>query len=141
MNVKNTKSAGGVVINKNGDILIVNQHGDSWSLPKGHVEKGEEILEAAEREIYEESGIKHLSLLKELGHYQRYRIGLDGPDDQSEQKDIYLFLFKTDDMELKPVDPDNPEARWVHPEKVCGYLTHKKDKQFFRNIFESGLLE
>ena len=58
-----------------------------------------------------------------------------------EAEDIYLFLFKTDDMELKPVDPDNPEARWVHPEKVCGYLTHKKDKQFFRNIFESGLLE
>ena len=81
MNVKNTKSAGGVVINKNGDILIVNQHGDSWSLPKGHVEMGEDILEAAEREIYEESGIKHLSLLKELGHYQRYRFGLEGPDD------------------------------------------------------------
>ena len=46
-----------------------------------------------------------------------------------------------DVFENEPVDPDNPEARWVHPEEVCGYLTHKKDKQFFRNIFESGLLE
>ena len=58
--MKKTKSAGGVVLNNKGEILIVNQHGNSWSLPKGHIEEGEEILEAAKRETYEESGIRNL---------------------------------------------------------------------------------
>lgn len=39
--VINTKSAGGIVINKNGKILVVSQHGTSWSLPKGHLDEGE----------------------------------------------------------------------------------------------------
>ena len=60
MELKKTESAGGVVLNKKGEVLIVNQYGNSWSLPKGHIEEGEEILEAAKREIYEESGIKNL---------------------------------------------------------------------------------
>jgi hypothetical protein len=45
-----------------------------------------------------------------------------------------MFLFKTEDMELNPTDPRNPEARWVSPEKVSEMLTHLKDKEFFQNI-------
>ena len=49
---------GGVVLNINNQILIVNQNHDSWSLPKGHIDDGETKLEAAIREIYEETGIE-----------------------------------------------------------------------------------
>lgn len=63
--MKRTKSAGGVVLNKNEEILVVNQNGNSWSLPKGHIDEGEEVLEAAVREIYEESGISKLKFIKE----------------------------------------------------------------------------
>ena len=45
-----------------------------------------------------------------------------------------MFLFKTDEMTLNPIDPHNPEARWVLPEKVCEFLTHEKDKQFFNDL-------
>lgn len=55
MNTKKTKSAGGVVINKEGKILVVNQNSNSWSLPKGHTEEKESALEAAKREIYEKN--------------------------------------------------------------------------------------
>jgi 8-oxo-dGTP pyrophosphatase MutT (NUDIX family) len=137
MELKKTESAGGVVLNKKGEVLIVNQHGNSWSLPKGHVEQGEEILEAAKREIYEESGIKYLKLKKGLGCYTRYRIGLNTVEDRSELKEIHMFLFNTQEMELNPVDVHNPEARWVLPEEVCTYLTHEKDKQFFRQYLKS----
>lgn len=132
--MKYTESAGGVVINKDGLVLVVNQNGNSWSLPKGHIDEGEEKVEAAVREIYEESGISKLEFIKELGNYQRYKIGLNGGDDKSELKTIYMFLFKTEEQNLKPIDPGNPEALWVEKNKVADLLTHKKDKEFFLSI-------
>ena len=133
--MKHTYSAGGIVVNQDGKVLVVNQNNNSWSLPKGHIDEGEDKLQAATREIYEESGIKNLKLLKELESYQRYKIGLDRNDDKSELKTIYMFLFKTDEEDLKPIDPENPEARWVEKDKVAELLTHRKDKEFFLGLF------
>ena len=133
-NVEKTKSAGGVVINKDGLVLVVNQKGLSWSLPKGHIDEGESALDAAKREIYEESGVNQLQFISELGSYQRYKISLDGGDDMSEQKTITIFLFKTNQIELKPQDPENPEAKWIKVEDVVNLLTHRKDKEFFLSI-------
>ena len=132
--MKKTLTAGGIVLNKDGLVLVVNQNGNSWSLPKGHIDEGEDKLQAAIREIYEESGITKLELIKELESYERYRIGLDGGEDKSELKQIFMFLFKTSQEVLKPIDPANPEARWVKKEKVADLLTHKKDKSFFLSI-------
>ncbi len=130
--VKLTQSAGGIVLNRKGEVLVVSQHGTSWSLPKGHIDSGEDALETAKREIYEESGIKKLALIRELGNYTRTRIGKNGGENKSEKKKIHMFLFKTPESRLKPVDPHNPEARWVTPAAVPKLLTHKKDKQFFQ---------
>jgi len=135
--MKNTKSAGGVVLNPKGEVLVVSQHGNSWSLPKGHLDAGEDALSAARREIYEESGIQSLEFITKLGSYERHRIGLHGGEDSSETKRITLFLFRTDETKLKPVDPDNPEARWVKKENVAELLTHPKDKQFFLDNLET----
>lgn len=126
-----TRSAGGVVLNGEGRVLVVSQHGTSWSLPKGHIEEGEDALAAARREIYEESGVSRLEFVRELGSYERYRIGKDGGEDPSELKTIQLFLFRTAETALAPLDAENPEARWVEPEEVAGLLTHPKDKEFF----------
>ena len=129
-----THSAGGVVTNSEGKVLVVSQHGTSWSLPKGHIDPGEEALVAARREIYEESGIRDLELVRELGSYERHKIGMHGGDDRSELKVITMFLFRTSEKLLKPVDPDNPEAQWVEKSKVALLLTHQKDKEFFRRV-------
>ena len=131
-----TKSAGGVVINQDGLVLVVNQNGTSWSLPKGHIEEGESEIEAAKRETHEESGIDQLELVKELGSYQRYKIGKDGSEDQSELKTIFIYLFKTNQTALNPIDPDNPEAKWVSKEEVTELLTHPKDKEFFLSVID-----
>ena len=131
-----TESSGGVVLNPEGRVLVVNQNGTSWSLPKGHVEEGEGLLEAARREIYEESGIRQLELVKGLGSYSRYRIGPEGGEDESELKTIHMFLFTTTETALSPVDPDNPEALWAERERVAGLLTHPKDGEFFRSVFD-----
>jgi ADP-ribose pyrophosphatase YjhB (NUDIX family) len=129
-----TESAGGVVVNAEGRVLLVSQHGTSWSLPKGHLEEGETPLEAARREIHEESGVIRLELVRPLGSYSRHRLGADGREDKSELKTIHLFLFRTDATELAPLDSDNPEARWVERESVTGMLTHAKDREFFASI-------
>jgi 8-oxo-dGTP pyrophosphatase MutT (NUDIX family) len=107
--MKKTHSAGGVVTNSEGEVLVVSQHGTSWSLPKGHIDRGESALVAAMREIYEESGIRDLELIRELGTYERHRIGVDGGDDRSELKVITMFLFRTSEKSLRPVDPDTPD--------------------------------
>src|SRR5580692_10422061 len=108
MDVITSKSAGGVVLNKRGQVLIVNQRGKSWSLPKGHIEKGEEPLAAARREIYEESGLSDLKYIKPLGSYERQRIGLHGGENGAEKKHLTFFLFEASSETLKPIDPDNP---------------------------------
>lgn len=133
-----TRSAGGVVLNRGGQVLVVSQHGTSWSLPKGRLEEGEDELAAARREIYEESGIRDLTLIRELGSYDRFRIGRDGGDDPSELKTIYMFLFETAETELAPVDVENPEARWVDRDEVAALLTHPKDSEFYSTSFLPG---
>jgi 8-oxo-dGTP pyrophosphatase MutT (NUDIX family) len=133
-------SAGGVVLNRKGQVLVVNQRGRSWSLPKGHIEKGESILGAARREIYEESGVKKLKFVKLLGSYERSRLGTKGgelashPDDGDKKKKLTFFLFETDHEVLSPIDPDNPEARWVDREDVASLLTHPKDREFILQV-------
>jgi ADP-ribose pyrophosphatase YjhB (NUDIX family) len=135
--VIHTESAGGVVVNAEGRVLVVSQHGTSWSLPKGHLEEGETPLEAALREIREETGVTQLELVRPLGSYSRHRLGVDGGEDRSELKTIHLFLFRTDATQLAPVDADNPEARWVEREGVTRLLTHAKDGEFFASILDT----
>lgn len=135
--MKRTKSAGGVVVNKKGEVLVVNQRGVAWSLPKGHIDPGEDAIKTAKREINEESGIaeSELKLIKKLGKYQRYKISKDGTgEDKSELKEIEMFLFTTEQMSLKPIDKHNPEARWVSKNKVAALLTHHKDKEFYESV-------
>ncbi len=128
---------GGIVLNKEGKILVVNQQDRAWALPKGKVEGNETLLETAIREIGEESGVTDLVLLEKepLGSYTRNRITLPGePEDPSTIRTIYYFLFRTNQHELQPRDPKNPEARWVDREEVADLLTHPKDKEFFLSV-------
>jgi 8-oxo-dGTP pyrophosphatase MutT (NUDIX family) len=129
-----TQSAGGVVLNTRGEVVVVSQQGNSWSLPKGHIDAGEDALAAAKREIAEEAGLTKLVLVRSLGTYQRFRGTPSGGDDTGELKTIHMFLFTTDEEHLAPQDPHNPEARWVETRDVAELLTHPKDKAFFKKL-------
>ena len=123
------------MLNGKGEVLVVSQNGNSWSLPKGHLEKGEELVDTARREIAEESGVRNLAFIKQLPSYKRFRIGSGGVgEDMNELKTIHMFMFRTDEQRLEPSDPDNPEARWVNKNEVADMLTHPKDKEFFQSI-------
>lgn len=127
-------SSGGVVVNPKGLVAVVTQPGHVWSLPKGKLEQGEDNSSAALREITEETGLRQLRIIEELGHYERYKIGLNGGEDTSVKKFITIFLCTTPEENLSPIDPDQEEARWVEPDKVADLLTHTKDKEFYLSV-------
>ncbi|MDD3066141.1 MAG: NUDIX domain-containing protein [Endomicrobiaceae bacterium] len=57
-------SAGAIIYTvKNGDILfllVYSAKNLQWGFPKGHIEEGETEIQAAKREIFEETGISEL---------------------------------------------------------------------------------
>ncbi len=59
-------AAGGMVINDHDEVLMIYRMG-RWDLPKGKVELGESIEEAAIREVEEETGVFDLSLVRPIG--------------------------------------------------------------------------
>jgi len=58
-------AAGGLVENHEHEILFIFRHG-KWDLPKGKVEAGESIEQAALREVEEECGIDGLKIIEKL---------------------------------------------------------------------------
>jgi ADP-ribose pyrophosphatase YjhB (NUDIX family) len=128
--------SGGVVLNKKNQVAVVNQQSSSWSLPKGHVNVNEDLLSAAKREIFEETGISDLLFIKSLGSYSRSALK-NGQEYHDEFKEIHMFLFKTEESHLKPNDDDNPEAIWLNKNDVYKILTHPKDKAFFKKIADT----
>ena len=59
------KAGGGLVYNKNGDVLFIFRNG-KWDLPKGGTERGEEIEETSLREVEEETGVTGLKISRKL---------------------------------------------------------------------------
>jgi len=59
------QAAGGAVTDERGRLLAIHRLG-RWDLPKGKVDDGEAIPEAAVREVQEECGLQHVTLLAPL---------------------------------------------------------------------------
>lgn len=72
-------TSGGIVFRHNDktgklEILLIQDAKERWTIPKGHVEPGEEPGATAEREIREETGLQEMEVLSELGKVNfRYR--------------------------------------------------------------------
>ena len=60
-----SKAGGGLVYNKKNEVLFIFRNG-KWDLPKGGMEKGEEIENTAIREVEEETGVTNLVIADKL---------------------------------------------------------------------------
>jgi 8-oxo-dGTP pyrophosphatase MutT (NUDIX family) len=109
------KAAGGLVKNERKEYLFI-YRADKWDLPKGKIEKGEGIEEAAVREVEEECGIKVKKLGKKIGktyHAYIYK-------GQVVLKKSYWFKMKCEGQDkLKPQREEGiTDARWFTPDKL-----------------------
>lgn len=72
-------TSGGIVFRRNPktqklEILLIQDAKNRWTIPKGHVEPGEEPKATAEREIREETGLQDMKVYSWLGKVNfRYR--------------------------------------------------------------------
>ncbi len=72
-------TAGGIVFRRTKDgkdiqFLLIQDAKNRWTIPKGHIEEGEESKQTAEREIREETGLQEMTVLNWLGKINfRYR--------------------------------------------------------------------
>lgn len=57
------KAAGGLLLSPEGCGLLIERQGQ-WDLPKGMVERGESLKQAAQREVTEETGVKDITVNK-----------------------------------------------------------------------------
>ncbi len=66
------EAAGGIVQNEKKEILFIYRL-EKWDLPKGKVEKGEDLQQCAIREVEEETGVTKLKLKNKVGEtYHTY---------------------------------------------------------------------
>lgn len=116
-------SAGGVVFKRTARSIrfaIMKDSFGKWAFPKGHVEEGESIEEAAARETIEELGLDEIRLLEPLGKIDIWFRDRFEKKGKLIHKDIHYFLFETPpDAELRP-DPDERafEAKWLSAGKL-----------------------
>jgi len=122
------ESAGGVILNELNEVVIVFTNTKSWQFPKGTVEKDEQYLETAVREIWEETGLKNLEYIKELPVYSRV-----STHEENTIRYIHYFLFRTHKQKLMP-SAEVTDCKWIHIDKVDSELTYVEDKKFIMNI-------
>ena len=71
-------TSGGIVFRRNVkndiEILLIQDAKDRWTIPKGHIEKGETPKQTSEREVMEETGLANVEMMGWLGKINfRYR--------------------------------------------------------------------
>lgn len=108
------EAAGGIITNDQKEWLLIKRSG-VWDLPKGKVDAGETIRQAAIREVKEETGIESVSIVKELSpSYHIYPL-----DHEWVFKKTSWFLMLGSKGRLRPQTEEKiSEAAWMHEQSV-----------------------
>ncbi len=127
-------SAGGVVHRRHGkatEIALI-RTGKRWGLPKGHVEAGEGIQQAACREVLEETGLEG-EVVGELGEISyRYAYKKAGGELVRVFKRVHFFLLRWSKGEIRGHDYEVDEASWFDLEEALEKLTYPTEQKMVR---------
>jgi 8-oxo-dGTP pyrophosphatase MutT (NUDIX family) len=120
-------SAGAVVVHEaSGEFLLIHlADEDRWCLPKGHVDPGESLAQAARREIVEETGIDSVDLREEIGEiaYRFYR----QRDGSNVLKTAVYFLAYTSTRSVR-LEPIFDRHAWLAPEEAVKTVSYETDR-------------
>ena len=114
-----------VLLNDKNDIFVgkrLDNPKDFWQMPQGGVEKNENFLEAAKRELKEETGIKSVKLVKELNGWFSYdlpehllgKIWKGKYRGQKQKWFVMKFTGKNEEINVKTKNPEFLEWKWIN---------------------------
>lgn len=127
-------SSGGVVVFGNAILLLRKYNGD-WVLPKGRVEKNEELVEAAKREVKEETGVK-TEVIKYLGEIH-YTYKSSWSDTGRTHKIVHWYMMKSPDLSAKPQREEGfVEAKYIHVDKVVNLLKYDDEREIVKVVVD-----
>ena len=116
----------GVVLLNNENKVFVgkridNQEGNYWQMPQGGIDKNENFLEAAKRELEEETGVKTVKIIKELNNLLTYdlpknllgKIWQGKYRGQKQKWFIMKFLGHDKEINIETKDPEFIDWKWI----------------------------
>ncbi|MFW9033641.1 NUDIX hydrolase [Corynebacterium striatum] len=98
-----------------------------WSMPKGHVENGEDKHVTAEREVWEETGI-HGKVFADLGMIDYWFVS----DGVRIHKTVHHHLLRFVDGILNDEDPEVTEVSWVPVSELIEHLAYADERKLAR---------
>lgn len=133
MKNKFKNKAGCVVVRKNDSqqVLIIyrKDYGD-WTFPKGHVEQGETLPEAAARETKEETGYT-VDIEEKIDNavYQHQK------EETTFTCDVHYYLAKPKQKEEDAVPNEEvEEIQWLSTDKAKDKLSYKNNKELLESL-------
>ncbi len=126
-----------VVLNKENKVFVakrIDNPKNFWQMPQGGVDEGEDFLNAAYRELEEETSIKNVKLIKELDGTITYELpdrllGLiwKGKYRGQKQKWFLMRFFGIDnEINIKTKHPEFLEWKWVDLDKITDLVVDFK---------------
>jgi 8-oxo-dGTP pyrophosphatase MutT (NUDIX family) len=115
------EAAGGLIRNPDGEVLFMFRRGN-WDLPKGKRDSGESIQECSLREVREETGLIHITLLQFL-LITRHVYEEKG---RKYLKETSWFAMTSPgrDALIPQLDEQITELRWVSPRMIPDLLAN-----------------
>ena len=103
----------------------------TWVLPKGHIEAGESLEQAALREIHEETGLANVQLIHYLGSFVRHSAKDNG---DAIEKTIHFYLAYAPDSAQPhlPLEASFAEVGWFSLEEAVEQLSYETDRTFLK---------
>jgi|TARA_B110000438_G_C15815618_1_gene651826 putative (di)nucleoside polyphosphate hydrolase len=126
-----------IVLNKNNKVFVakrIDNPKNFWQMPQGGVDKNEDYLTAAYRELEEETSIKKVELIQELSGLTTYELpahllGIiwNGKYKGQKQKWFLMkFLGDDDDINIKTKHPEFLEWKWIDINKITDVVVDFK---------------
>ncbi len=128
------KSAGIIVFRRHQEqgiqYLVMYHHGEYWNFPKGHVEEGESEIEAALRELKEETGITEIKLIEGFREQTQFMFKEKYGSKAGEliRKDFVLYLAEVAPETNPKISSEHNGFAWLTLPIASKYLKFKNLK-------------